>query len=86
MSAAMQKQDEEMKAVKARNSRLAAEANKIKKGGRKKYETPVAGKRGRNREEHRCMPVTRYRVADQHACHVCRTRLGNVTETRSRGK
>ena len=84
MSAALQKQDEEMKAIKRRNSRLAAEANKIKKGGRKQYETPAAGKKGGNRETHRCMPVTKHRVADQHTCHVCRTRLGNATETRPR--
>ena len=30
------------------------------------------------------MPVTAHRVADQHTCHVCRTRLGNATETRPR--
>ena len=84
MSDTLQKQDEEMKAIKRRNSRLAAEANKIKTGKRKKYKTPAAGKKGGNRETHRCMPVTKHRAADQHACHVCRTRLGNATETRPR--
>ena len=84
MSDTLQKQNEEMKATKKRNSRLAAEANKIKKGRRKRYKTPAAGKKGGNRETHRCMPVTKHRVADQHECHVCRTRLGNATETRPR--
>ena len=70
MSDTLQKQDEEMKAAKKRNSRLAAEANKIKTGKRKKYKTPAAGKKGGNRETHRCMPVTKHRAADQHTCHV----------------
>ena len=84
LSATLQKQDEEINATKKLNSRLAAEANKINKGRRKQYKMPVDGKKGGNREEHRCMPVTVHRVADQHAYHVCRTRLGNVAETRPR--
>ena len=74
----MQKQGEEMKITKARNSRLAAENNKITSGRHEPYKTPGAGKKGGNREAPRCMPVTCKRTADQHKCHKCTTLLGEI--------
>ena len=78
MAAKMQETNGEMKRTKARNSRLAAEANKIRTKKRKRYKDPKAGKKGGNRKAHRNMPITMYKTADQTKCHVCHSRLGGI--------
>ena len=50
LAGTVQKQGEELKTTRARNSRLAKENNKIKKGRQEPYKTPSAGKKGGKRE------------------------------------
>ena len=81
LAGTVQKQGEELKTTRVRNSRLAKE---IKKGRQELYKTPSAGKKGGKREAPRCMPVTARRVADRHRCHKCDARLGNAGEPHTR--
>ena len=84
LAGTVQKQGEELKTTRARNSRLARENNKIKKGRQEPYKTPSAGKKGGKREAPRLMPVTVRRVADQHRCHKCHHVLGGAGRSYTR--
>ena len=84
LAGTVQKQGEELKTTRARNSRLAKENNKIKRGRQEPYKTPSAGKKGGKREAPRLMPVTVRRVADQHRCHKCHHVLGGAGRSYTR--
>ena len=84
LTGTIKEQKDELKSTKARNSRLAQENNKIKNGRREQYKKPRAGKKGGNREAPRCMPATKWLMADQHSCHVCNTPLGGAAEPYTR--